>query len=51
MTRTTAPAPRTLVALLLAGLLKGFKTTTGVSKDISAVGDTVTGSAQEHKGY
>ena len=51
MTRTTSSATATLLALVLAGLLAACNTTSGVGKDVSAVGDAVTGSAEENKGY
>ena len=51
MTRTTSLATATLLPLVLAGLLAACNTTSGVGKDVSAVGDAVTGSAEENKGY
>lgn len=51
MTGTTPSVTQALVALFLIGTLVGCNTTAGVGKDVSAVGDAVTGSAEENKGY
>ena len=51
MTQTTVSAKPILLALLLIGLLAACNTTSGVGKDVSAVGDAVTGSAEENKKY
>jgi predicted small secreted protein len=37
--------------LLLIGLLAACNTTEGMGKDLSAVGDAVSDSAEENKGY
>ena len=49
MTRPSATA--TLFALLLVGLMAACNTTAGVGRDLSAVGDAVTDSAEDTKGY
>lgn len=51
MTGTRSSRATTLAALLLVGLLAACNTTAGVGKDVSAVGDAVTGSAEQNKGY
>lgn len=51
MSRTTSSATAALIALLLVGLQAGCNTTAGVGKDVSAVGDAVTDTAEENKGY
>lgn len=51
MTHPTSPVTITFVALLLAGLLAACNTTEGVGEDLSAVGDAVSESAEENKGY
>jgi predicted small secreted protein len=51
MIRASSSITATLVALFLAGLLAACNTTSGVGKDVSAVGDAVTGSAEQNKGY
>lgn len=51
MTRTTSSATAALVALLLIGLQAGCNTTAGVGKDVAAVGDAVSDTAEENKGY
>jgi predicted small secreted protein len=51
MTRTTSSTTTILVALFLIALQAGCNTTAGAGKDVSAVGDAVTGSAEENKGY
>ena len=50
--RTSTPRLKTGVfALFLLGLLAACNTTEGVGKDLSAVGDVVSDSAEENKGY
>ncbi|TVQ53207.1 MAG: entericidin A/B family lipoprotein [Rhodobacteraceae bacterium] len=51
MTRTTSSAATAFFALLLVGLLAACNTTAGVGRDLSAVGDAVSDSAEENKGY
>lgn len=51
MAGTTSLAGTTFLALLLVGLLAACNTTEGVGKDLSAVGDAVSTSAEENKGY
>jgi predicted small secreted protein len=50
--RTTTSYLKTygFIALLI-GLLAACNTTEGVGKDLSAVGDAVSDSAEENKGY
>lgn len=51
MTTRTLSATTTLFALIFVGLLAACNTTSGVGKDVSAVGDAVSESAEENKGY
>jgi predicted small secreted protein len=51
MTKTTSSATTTFLAALLLGLLAACNTTEGVGKDVSAVGDAVSESAEENKAY
>lgn len=51
MTRTTASMTTILAALFLIALQAGCNTTAGVGKDVAAVGDAVTDTAEENKGY
>jgi predicted small secreted protein len=52
---TMRPTPSRLTAgffaLVLIGLLAACNTTEGMGKDLSAVGDAVSDSAEENKGY
>jgi predicted small secreted protein len=51
MTHPRSSATITVLALLLVGLLAACNTTEGVGRDLSAVGDAVSESAEENKGY
>ena len=51
MIRATSSTTATFVALFFAGLLAACNTTSGVGRDVSAVGDAVTESAEDNKGY
>jgi predicted small secreted protein len=46
MTRTTSTATRTVLTLLVVGLLAACNTTAGVGRDVSAVGDAVSDAAE-----
>jgi predicted small secreted protein len=51
MNTTTSRVTTICFALLLIGLIAACNTTEGVGRDLSAVGDAVSDSAEENKGY
>jgi predicted small secreted protein len=51
MKKTITPPIATFAALMLFGLLGACNTTAGLGKDVTAMGDAVTDTAQDAKIY